>query len=170
MLLDQGDDSMAQTKSGHTSAVAVAPDVNEELTPEALAAVEAHYAFRQPDEVTAYLRQYPYLVPTLLEAAERVPGYFGEGAPLFLKIFTDLGEDDPGPELFATVQIAFPPKEALARLDRFDADWWTMASPDGPAVLVVDIAYGRWCSTGLIFYFSRRAWLFTRMRKRLSAR
>lgn len=128
-------------KTGGAAAVAETPGGGEDLSPEALAAVQAHYTFRQPDAVTAYLRRYPYLGPTLLEATKRIPRYFGDDPRLALEILKDPEEYDPIPELFAMVRIAFGPKEAMERLDRFDADCWTMAAPNGPAVLVVSVEF-----------------------------
>ena len=112
------------------------------LPEDTLDEVAARYAYRRPEEVTAYLREYPHLVPLLLEAADRVPRYFGPDAPLVLEVVADPEADKLLPELFALIRTTLPTREALDQLDRFDADWWTMASPDGPGVVVVDIERG----------------------------
>jgi hypothetical protein len=108
---------------------------------DALDRLTARYAFRRPEEVVAYLRRYPHLVPVLFEAAEVIPRYFGADAPLALEVFVDPEDELECRELFAIVQTALGSAEALDRLDRLDEDWWTMASPDGPGTLVVDIEH-----------------------------
>ena len=106
-----------------------------------LGEVGTRYALRRPEEVTAFLRAYPHLVPLLIEAAEVVPRYFEPDAPLVLEVVTDPEEDGLPPELFALVQTALDPDEALARIDRLDDDWWLDVSPDGPGTLVVSLEY-----------------------------
>ena len=103
--------------------------------------LRGRYAVRRPDEVAAYLRDHPNLVPLLVEAADVIPRYFGPDAPLVLELVTDPEDDAPVPELFALVRTTLDRIDALDRLDRLDADWWTDASPDGPGVLVVSTEF-----------------------------
>ena len=103
--------------------------------------VTTRCALRSPEEVTAYPRTYPHLVPLLLEAAEVIPRYFGPDVPLILESFTNPEEDKPGPELVALVQTSLGPEAALDRLDRLGEDWWFEKSPDAPAVLVFDVEF-----------------------------
>lgn len=101
--------------------------------------LEDRYTLRQPAEIERYLRQYPDLVPLLLDSADAVPRYFGPDAPLALELFVD-PESDPGErELFALIGSRFAPDESLARSYRFLDEWWSAKSPAGPAVLVFDI-------------------------------
>lgn len=106
---------------------------------DARARLATRYAFRRPEEVDHYLRRHPDLVPALLQAADVIPRYFGLDIPLLLEVFTDPEEDDPIPELFVLIQTALGSEEAMARLDQLGDDCWTMASPDGPGTLVIDI-------------------------------
>ena len=107
----------------------------------ALEDVRTRYVLRSPDEVTAYPRTCPQLVPLLLEAAEVIPRSVGPEAPLVLEILTDPEEDEPQPELFALVQTSLGPEAALDHLDRLGEDWWFEKVPDAPAVLVFDVEF-----------------------------
>ena len=106
-----------------------------------LGEVGTRYAARRPEEVTAYLRTYPHLVPVLIEAAEVVPRYFEPDAPLVLEVATDPEADDPVPQLFALIETRLDPEVAADRLDRLDEDWWLDHSPAGPGVLDLDVEF-----------------------------
>ena len=118
-----------------------APPQPPDLSDDALDRLAARYAFRQPEAVVDYLRQYPHLVPILFEAAEVIPRYFGANAPLALDVFVDPEDETESRELFALVRVALDPEEVLDRLDRFDEEWWLDRSPDGPGTLVVSTEY-----------------------------
>ena len=107
----------------------------------ALDALKTRYSLRSPEEVTAYLRSYPHLVPLLLEAAEVIPRYFGADTHLVLEVVVDPEDESETPELYASVQTRLGVDEGLDRLDRLDEDWWLDRSPAGPGVLVVDIEF-----------------------------
>ena len=103
--------------------------------------VAARDTVRRPEEVAAYLRTFPQLVPLLIEAAEVVPRYFEPDAPLVLEVVTDPEADDPVPQLFALIETRLDPEVAADRLDRLDEDWWLDRSPPGPGVLVLDVEF-----------------------------
>jgi hypothetical protein len=107
----------------------------------ALDRLRERYTFRDPDAVTAYLREFPELIPILFEATTVVPCYFGSGVPLALEIFVDPESEDEIRWLYAVAQVAFSPDEALERMDRLDEEWWLDRSPDGPGVLVLDFEF-----------------------------
>jgi hypothetical protein len=129
-------------RSSPFEAVTGQPGPTPDLGDDALDRLAARYAFRRPEEVVAYLGQYPQLVPILFEAAEVIPRYFGADAPLVLEVFTDPEGEADDRELFAIVRTALGSEESLERLYRLQDDWWLAASPDGPGVLVIGIEPG----------------------------
>ena len=105
----------------------------------AITLLRRRYVFRHPDEVIAYLREYPHLVPVLLDAADRITRYFGPDAPLVLEVFTDPESEPEERELFALVQTPLGADAALANLYQLQDEWWLAAAPDGPGVLVIGV-------------------------------
>jgi hypothetical protein len=108
---------------------------------DALDRLAARYAFRRPEEVLAYLCQYPNLIPILLEAAVVIPRYFGPDAPLILEVVIDPESEIEARELLAIARVSLTPDEALARMDRLDEEWWLDRSPGGTGVLVLDFEF-----------------------------
>lgn len=103
--------------------------------------MEDRYGLRQPADIERYLRQYPVLIPLLLEAADVVPHFFGPEIPLALELFIDPESDPEERELFALIGSRFTTDETLARFYRFLDEWSLTKSPAGPAVLVFDTEY-----------------------------
>ena len=78
--------------------------------------------------VKRLLASQPELIPALIDVAGAVPRYFGIDARLALESIADPEEDAGEPELYAVISTNMPPKQALARLNAFDADWWLVRS------------------------------------------
>ncbi len=93
-------------------------------TPEAL---EKLYSYRRPDEVKKYIKAYPFLVPLLVEAYDKIGEYFGSNPAVILEVVTDPEADDYR-ELFAFIQTNFAPEEVLDRINRLDQEWGLDAS------------------------------------------
>jgi hypothetical protein len=74
------------------------------------------------------LASQPELISALFDVAEAVPRYFGFDARLALESIADPEEDAGEPELYAVISTNMPPKQALERLNAFDADWWLVRS------------------------------------------
>ena len=96
----------------------------KEPTPEAL---EKLYTYRRPNEVKGYIKAYPFLVPLLVEAHDKIREYFEPQSEVVLEVVTDPEADDER-ELFAFIQTNCTPEEALDRLNRLDQEWWLDAS------------------------------------------
>jgi hypothetical protein len=98
------------------------------------------YIFRDCQAVRHFLEQHPFLVPLLSEAHDAIQHYFGSSTPLALEVFTDpevVGDQ----QLVALIQTDLPPAEALAKLDRFDKDWWLAASHESKGKLCIHLEY-----------------------------
>jgi hypothetical protein len=88
-----------------------------------LSQVDSLYDVRDQG-VGQVLAAQPDLIPTLLDVAHTVPRFFGRDARLTLESVIDPEENATEPELYAVIATSMPPKQALERLNAFDADWW----------------------------------------------
>lgn len=80
------------------------------------------YSFRDATAVVLFLRVRPNLVDVLLEAQSQLECHFGANPQVVLEIVSDPeGERD---ELFAYVRTCASVDDSLARLDRFDEEWF----------------------------------------------
>lgn len=80
------------------------------------------YQTDDPKTILAFLEHYPFLVPLLIEASFQVAKFFPsfEG---FLEVHTD-PEDSTNRQIVLSIRTNLSPKDALARLDQFDEQWW----------------------------------------------
>lgn len=98
------------------------------------------YHFRRYPEVFAFLQRHPNLIPLLIETAQVIPHYFGQGTPIALDIATDPeAEDDQ--QLVAWIQTDLEPIKAIARLTEFDTEWWLAASHASHDKLCIHVEY-----------------------------
>ena len=73
--------------------------------------------------VGRFLHAYPQLIEVLLEAHVYLQKYFGPDPQVTLKVVSD-PEVEGVEELFAYILTSLLVDEALARLDRFDEEWF----------------------------------------------
>lgn len=91
-------------------------------TPE-IARLRLRTEFRDGTEVAAFLELHAGVANALLNAIDRIPEFFGEGAPIALEMLWD-PENPEHDALYALIQTSLPAEEALRRLKRFDEAWW----------------------------------------------
>jgi hypothetical protein len=103
---------------------------------------ELHELYEFTDDVAVenFLWENSFLIDFLPLAATKVREYFGPDNPLALRIVKEPDARD-GRRLFVLIHTALRPKEALARLDELDQDWWLDALPATRAKLTIDIYY-----------------------------
>lgn len=85
-------------------------------------ALEQLYTFRGRTEVLQFLEQYPFLVPVLLEAPEKIRHYFPD-SQLFLEVVPD-AEIIGWVLLVLSILINLDPYDAVDRLNQMDMNWW----------------------------------------------
>jgi len=107
-------------------------DLSEELS--------QRYTMREPSKVRDFLRRHPFLMLLLLEAHEKVLAYFGAEARATLEIITDPEVEDDQ-ELFVFVRTLLPPKEAFARLEQLDREWWLDASEKAQGKMCIHLRF-----------------------------
>jgi hypothetical protein len=88
--------------------------------------IEQLYILRRRAEIIGFIKTYPFLVPLLLEAYDKIVQHFGP-SPVFLEVVTDPEAMDDR-QLVAFIRTDLDPIEALASLDRFDKSWWLEVS------------------------------------------
>lgn len=84
--------------------------------------LEQLYTFRGRTEVLAFLDKYPFLVPILLEAPEKICYYFPD-SQLFLEVVPD-AEIIDWIQLVLSILINIDPYEAVNKLHQLDLEWW----------------------------------------------
>jgi hypothetical protein len=102
--------------------------------------LESVFTFIRPSEVKAVLSDKAYLLPLLFEVREHLLGYFGQYAPLSLKVVSDSGSAEDS-QLFILVGTAMSPQAAFNALSRFDKNWWLDAGIQARGYLEVDVVF-----------------------------
>jgi hypothetical protein len=98
------------------------------ITPTDLAQIEKYYTLRNSAQVLEFLDKYPFLVPLLGEAPEKINQYF-PGDPLFLQVVIDPeGTSHDDDELFIIIATEMDGDASIERLWCLDEDWWLNAS------------------------------------------
>lgn len=105
-----------------------------------LALLETSCLFRRRDEVMSFLKAYPFLVPLLEEAYGKIAEYFETFSSVVLEVITE-PEAENDRELFAFIRTGLPVDEALARLERFDEEWWLEASDRAQGKLCIHVEF-----------------------------
>jgi hypothetical protein len=85
-------------------------------------ALERSYTLREPQQVWEFLAKYPFLVPVLLEAPEKIKQYFPD-SKLFLEVVPDPEIIDWVP-LVLSINTTLDPDDAVDRQNQLDKDWW----------------------------------------------
>ncbi|QSJ14233.1 hypothetical protein JYQ62_20090 [Nostoc sp. UHCC 0702] len=86
-----------------------------------IATLEQLYIFRGRTEILQFLDKYPFLIPVLLEAPEKIHHYFPD-SQLFLEVVPD-AEIIDWIHLILSILITLDPHEAVAKLHQLDEDW-----------------------------------------------
>ena len=86
-----------------------------------IAILEQLYIFRGRTEILQFLDKYPFLIPVLLEAPEKIHHYFPD-SQLFLEVVPD-AEIIDWIHLILSILITLDPDEAVKRLNQLDSDW-----------------------------------------------
>jgi len=85
--------------------------------------LEEVYSLRDAAAVSGFLHAHPQIVEILLEAEAHLQKHFGPDSQIELAVVSD-PEVEGEEQLFAYILTSLPVDEALARLDRFDEEWF----------------------------------------------
>ncbi|MEG3971380.1 hypothetical protein QUA00_27720 [Microcoleus sp. T2B6] len=96
-----------------------------ELKPVSLVDIESLeklYSWRGKTEILQFLEKHQFLIPVLLEAADKICHYFPD-AKLFIECVTDPeAVEDSMLELAICMNVT--PEEAVDKLNQFQDEWW----------------------------------------------
>lgn len=98
------------------------------------------FEFRDEEAVKGFLRNNFFLVGLLSDAAEKIREYFGPDNPIALKVVKEPDATDDR-RLFVFIPTKLSPREALARLDELDRDWWFNVLSRARGKLSIDVEY-----------------------------
>ena len=107
-----------------TTQIGTLPTSN--ISQSGLECLEQLYTFRKQPDVLQFIEKYPFLLPVLLEAPDKIHNYF-PNAQLFLQVVSD-------PEIIDYIKLVlsicmnFDPYEAMDREDVLRKDWWLAVS------------------------------------------
>jgi hypothetical protein len=95
--------------------------------------LHAAYELRNPDEIAAFLAEYPELVPLLIEGRRQIDHYYTGGVSVTLTLETDPEEGDQG--LYALILTDMPGEESDSQQYRLWHEWWHKQTPSRPWLL-----------------------------------
>jgi ribosomal protein S10 len=99
------------------------------------------FVLRGHSEVERIAEANPQLVSLLLEAHQRIAGIFGPDAPLILQAVSNPDAPAVLPELFLYIQTQLSVREAKAKLEKLDDDWWLDSLPRADGRLTIALEY-----------------------------
>jgi hypothetical protein len=99
--------------------------------------LDRFYTFREREEVLRFLERYPFLVPLLVQAYDKVGSYF-PGARLYLEVIGDPEEMDDN-ELIVFIATNLAARAAVERLKRLYEGWWLYASAQARGKLAINL-------------------------------
>lgn len=99
--------------------------------------LKAQYEFVQLDQISTFLRHYPFLIADLNRIYEIKSHYFGE-SPMDLYYISETGSLESA-TLAAYIKINIPREEANEIFSRFDEEWWSNISKEAKTLLMVDM-------------------------------
>ncbi len=97
----------------------------------------ARYELINVDEVEAYVRRHPFLVPLLVEAPDRITALFGPHRGLVLE--APVFPDDGTQHLYLNVRTSDAIDVAMERRERLEEGWWLDAMRQARARMTVDL-------------------------------
>ncbi len=80
------------------------------------------YYFKKPEAILQFLKKYPFIVPILLTAPEKIHQYF-PGDLLGLEVHIDPGATEHDEELFIIIFTQIECNEAVEKLWELDEYW-----------------------------------------------
>lgn len=101
--------------------------------------IERTYLLQGRETALTYLERRPHLIPLLLEARSMIPLYF-QGVPVMLRLVEPPDDDSPQQLGLYILVPGDNPDEAVARLTRFDQEWWLDAMDRSLGDLFITIA------------------------------
>ncbi len=100
---------------------------DESLFEEQLDLLRQFYVLQNDDDVLRFLKQYPLLVPLLLEASQHLAIQFPAARVVLHVSHPSEGGVGDEEELVAFISTYLPPRQAVEALKQFYSSWWSQA-------------------------------------------
>ena len=100
--------------------------------------LDPFYSYTDREAIARFARLCPALVPLLIEAAEQIGQYFTQ-PELVLEVVEGLSIEEQG--LAVSINTDLAPEEAMARLERFDEEWWLDVQDQTEGRLCIDVEF-----------------------------
>ncbi len=104
---------------------------------QAIEKLKTQYKFVQVDEISTFLRYYPFLIADLHRIYEIKRRHFDE-SPMDLYYVSETGSLESA-NLAAYIKINIPREKAEDIFSRFDEEWWDNISKKAKTLLMVDM-------------------------------
>ena len=101
--------------------------------------LEAVYSFRRQRLVRLFLEKHSFLTPLILQASKKIRHY-GLSSKMVLEVSVD-PDNGKHQELWVQIQTDLTPEVAIAKLARFDEEWWLEASAASGNLLNINLEY-----------------------------
>ena len=109
------------------------------ITPTDLAQIEKSYTLRNSAQVLEFIDKYPFLVPLLSEAPEKINQYFpGDSLVLEVVIDPDSESSDDG-KLVLLIITEMDDDLSVDRLGELDYFWWLKVARHSQGKLFIDL-------------------------------
>jgi hypothetical protein len=99
------------------------------------------FFFKNIRAVTEFLELHRSLTKVLFDVRQKVDQHFGPDTQTNLELFIDPEDDTEDSKLFALILTALPSREASARLDQLDQEWWLEQPYEVKCAMNIDIQY-----------------------------
>jgi hypothetical protein len=99
--------------------------------------LKTQYDFAQVNEISTFLKNYPFLVSDLNKVYDAKSRYFGK-APMALRYTSETGSLESA-TLAAYIKTDLPEKQAEEIFSKFDEEWWENISEDAKLFMTVDL-------------------------------
>lgn len=99
--------------------------------------ISALYTITQPEEVTDFLENNPFLIPLVSSTYQNIRKYFSSYSKVTLDVETDA--EDGTKSLAAHVVTSLPLEEAHKQLKQFDWHWWLNVLKQAQSKFYVDM-------------------------------
>jgi hypothetical protein len=110
-----------------------------EITPTDLAQIEKYYTLRNSAQVLEFLDKYPFLVPLLSEAPEKINQYFpGDSLVLEFVIDPESESSDDG-KLVLLIITEMDDDLSIDHLGELDYFWWLKVARHSQGKLFIDL-------------------------------
>jgi hypothetical protein len=110
-----------------------------EITPTDLAQIEKYYTLRNSAQVLEFLEKYPFLVPLLSEAPEKINQYFPGDSLVLESVIDPESESSDDGKLVLLIITEMDDDLSIDHLGQLDYFWWLKVARNSQGKLFIDL-------------------------------